>query len=48
MTGSLIQFLLFLAVTGFAVYLFGRVVYHRYLYIQAWKSVNLKRKRRRG
>ncbi|MDF2647039.1 MAG: hypothetical protein K0Q73_2844 [Paenibacillus sp.] len=42
MTGSLIQFLLFLAVTGFAVYLFGRVVYHRYLYIRLGKSVNLK------
>ncbi|KRF13275.1 (Fe-S)-binding protein [Paenibacillus sp. Soil787] len=42
MTGSLIQFLLFLAVTGFAVYLFVRVVYHRYLYIRLGKSVNLK------
>ncbi|MDQ0898655.1 (Fe-S)-binding protein [Paenibacillus sp. V4I7] len=42
MTGSLIQFLIFLAVTGFAVYLFGRVVYHRYLYIRLGKSVNLK------
>ncbi|SDN76694.1 Fe-S oxidoreductase [Paenibacillus sp. yr247] len=43
MTGSLIQFLLFLAVTGYAVYLFGRVVYHRYLYIRLGKSVNLKK-----
>ncbi|KRE49492.1 (Fe-S)-binding protein [Paenibacillus sp. Soil724D2] len=43
MTGSLIQFLLFLAVTGFAVYLFVRVVYHRYLYIRLGKSVNLKK-----
>lgn len=42
MTGALIQFLLFLAVTGFAVYLFVRVVYHRYLYIRLGKSVNLK------
>ncbi|MCY9696984.1 (Fe-S)-binding protein [Paenibacillus alginolyticus] len=42
MTGSLIQFLLFLAVTGFAVYLFVRVVYHRYLYIRLGKYVNLK------
>ncbi|MBP1961720.1 (Fe-S)-binding protein [Paenibacillus aceris] len=42
MIGSLIQFLLFLAVTGYALYLFGRVVYHRYLYIQLGKSVNLK------
>ncbi|MGO4270575.1 (Fe-S)-binding protein, partial [Paenibacillus sp. TAF58] len=42
MTGSLIQFLLFLAVTGFAVYFFCRVVYHRYLYIRLGKSVNLK------
>jgi Fe-S oxidoreductase len=43
MTSSLIQFLLFLAVTGYAVYLFGRVVYHRYLYIRLGKSVNLKK-----
>ncbi|NQX64593.1 (Fe-S)-binding protein [Paenibacillus alba] len=43
MTGSLIQFLLFLAVAGCAVYLFGRVIYHRYLYIRLGKSVNLKK-----
>ncbi|KRE93233.1 hypothetical protein ASG89_06945 [Paenibacillus sp. Soil766] len=43
MTGSLIQFLLFLAVTGLALYGFGRVVYHRYLYIQLGKSVDLKK-----
>ncbi|MBD0383114.1 (Fe-S)-binding protein [Paenibacillus sedimenti] len=43
MTGSLIQFILFLAVTGYAVYLFGKVVYHRYLYIKLGKSVNLKK-----
>lgn len=43
MTGMLIQFLLFLAVTGLAVYGFGRVVYHRYLYIQLGKSVDLKK-----
>ncbi|OPH47292.1 hypothetical protein BC351_12400 [Paenibacillus ferrarius] len=43
MTGSLIQFLFFLAVTGCAVYLFGRVIYHRYLYIRLGKSVNLKK-----
>nr|WP_157264963.1 (Fe-S)-binding protein [Paenibacillus oryzisoli] len=39
----LIQFLLFLAVTGLAFYGFGRVVYHRYLYIQLGKSVDLKK-----
>lgn len=43
MTGTLIQFLLFLAVTGLALYGFGRVVYHRYLYIQLGKSVDLKK-----
>ncbi|MEW9698771.1 (Fe-S)-binding protein [Paenibacillus sp. SI8] len=43
MTGSLIQFVLFLAVSGCAVYLFVRVVYHRYLYIRLGKSVNFKR-----
>lgn len=42
MTSALIQFLLFLAVTGYAVYLFGRVVYHRYLYIRLGKPANLK------
>jgi Fe-S oxidoreductase len=41
--GSLIQFILFLVVTGYAVYLFGKVVYHRYLYIRLGKSVNLKK-----
>jgi Fe-S oxidoreductase len=43
MTGTLIQFLLFLAVTGLALYGFGRVVYHRYLYVQLGKSVDLKK-----
>ncbi|UKS29060.1 4Fe-4S dicluster domain-containing protein [Paenibacillus sp. HWE-109] len=43
MIGSIIQFLLFLAVTGCAIYLFGRVVYHRYLYIKLGKSVHLKK-----
>ncbi|MCY9662021.1 (Fe-S)-binding protein [Paenibacillus chondroitinus] len=43
MIGSLIQFVLFLAVTGYALFLFGRIVYHRYLYIQLGKSVNLKK-----
>jgi len=43
MSGSLIQFLLFLAVTGFAIYLFGRVVYHRYLYIKLGKNVQLEK-----
>ncbi len=43
MTGTLIQFLLFLAVTGLALYGFSRVVYHRYLYIQLGKSVDLKK-----
>lgn len=43
MTGTLIQFLLFLAVTGLALYGFGRVVYHRYLYIQLGKSMDLKK-----
>lgn len=43
MIGSLIQFVLFLVVTGYALYLFGRIVYHRYLYIQLGKSVNLKK-----
>ncbi|MDU0200274.1 (Fe-S)-binding protein [Paenibacillus sp. MAH-36] len=43
MIGSLIQFVLFLAVTGCALFLFGRIVYHRYLYIQLGKSVNLKK-----
>jgi Fe-S oxidoreductase/nitrate reductase gamma subunit len=43
MTGTLVQFLLFLAVTGLALYGFGRVVYHRYLYIQLGKSVDLKK-----
>ncbi|CAN7686790.1 (Fe-S)-binding protein [Paenibacillus sp. LjRoot56] len=43
MTGTLIQFLLFLTVTGLALYGFGRVVYHRYLYIQLGKSVDLKK-----
>ncbi|MBA2941622.1 (Fe-S)-binding protein [Paenibacillus sp. CGMCC 1.16610] len=43
MIGSLIQFVLFLAVTGYALFLFGRIVYHRYLYIQLGKSVNLRK-----
>lgn len=43
MIGSLIQFVLFLVVTGYALFLFGRIVYHRYLYIQLGKSVNLKK-----
>ncbi|MDR6882345.1 (Fe-S)-binding protein [Bacillus sp. 3255] len=42
MIASLVQFVLFLAVTGCALYLFWRVVYHRYLYIQLGKEVNLK------
>ncbi|WNR42213.1 (Fe-S)-binding protein [Paenibacillus roseipurpureus] len=43
MISTLIQFLLFLTVTGLALYAFGRVVYHRYLYIRLGKSVNLKK-----
>lgn len=34
MIGQLIQLALFLAVTGFGIYLFYRAVYHRYLYLK--------------
>lgn len=40
MTGPIIQFLLFIAVTGYAVYLFGRAVFHRYAYISLGQPVN--------
>jgi Fe-S oxidoreductase len=39
--GTILQFLLFLAVTGYGVYLFARVIYHRYLYIKLGKPVDM-------
>ncbi|RTE10324.1 (Fe-S)-binding protein, partial [Paenibacillus whitsoniae] len=41
MLGTLIQLLLFAAVMGCALALFWRVVYHRYLYIQLGKPLQL-------
>ncbi|SEB56407.1 Fe-S oxidoreductase [Paenibacillus sp. GP183] len=41
MTGTILQFVLFLAVTGYGVYLFARVIYHRYLYIRLGKPVDM-------
>uniref|UniRef100_UPI003D27F913 heterodisulfide reductase-related iron-sulfur binding cluster n=1 Tax=Paenibacillus oryzisoli TaxID=1850517 RepID=UPI003D27F913 len=43
MLGTLIQLLLFAAVMGCALALFWRVVYHRYLYIQLGKPVQLQK-----
>jgi Fe-S oxidoreductase len=39
--GTIIQFVLFLAVTGYGVYLFARVIYHRYLYIRLGRPVDM-------
>ncbi|OXM17494.1 hypothetical protein CGZ75_05700 [Paenibacillus herberti] len=39
--GQLIQFLLFLAVTGYGIYLFYRAVYHRYLYLKLGRPAEL-------
>ncbi|SDT50149.1 Fe-S oxidoreductase [Paenibacillaceae bacterium GAS479] len=41
MIGQLIQFLLFLAVTGYGIYLFYRAVYHRYLYLKLGRPAEL-------
>lgn len=38
-----IQFLLFLGVIGYGLYLFYKVVYHRYLYVKLGKSVHLQK-----
>ncbi|MGN7453634.1 heterodisulfide reductase-related iron-sulfur binding cluster [Paenibacillus pasadenensis] len=41
MIGAWIQFALFLAVTGYGVYLFYRAVYHRYLYLKLGRPAKL-------
>ncbi|MCR8642369.1 heterodisulfide reductase-related iron-sulfur binding cluster [Paenibacillus sp. N1-5-1-14] len=43
MVWPIVQFALFLAVTGYGVYLFVRVVYHRYLYIKLGKPSGLSK-----
>ncbi|CAM3004912.1 heterodisulfide reductase-related iron-sulfur binding cluster [Paenibacillus sediminis] len=43
MVWSLITLLLFLAVTGLAVYAFAKVVYHRYLYVKLGQPANLSK-----
>ncbi|WP_091155794.1 (Fe-S)-binding protein [Paenibacillus sp. 453mf] len=40
---QMINALLFTLITGWAVYLFARVVYHRYLYIKLGKPANLRK-----
>ncbi|MCM3782621.1 heterodisulfide reductase-related iron-sulfur binding cluster [Neobacillus mesonae] len=40
---QMINALLFALITGWAVYLFAKVIYHRYLYIRLGKPANLKK-----
>ncbi len=40
------QFLAFLFVTGYGLYLFGKVVYHRYIYMKLGKQVEIEKKAR--
>ncbi|GIO88732.1 hypothetical protein J25TS5_56640 [Paenibacillus faecis] len=48
MVWPLIQFMLFLGVTGVAIYLFWRVVYHRYLYVRSGRPFDFRSRMKGG
>lgn len=48
MVWPLIQFMLFLGVTGVGIYLFWRVVYHRYLYVRSGRPFDFRSRMKGG
>ncbi|WP_040952728.1 (Fe-S)-binding protein [Gorillibacterium massiliense] len=46
MVGQMVQYALFLAITGYALYLFYRAVYHRYLYVSLGRPADFRQRSR--